>query len=229
MNAGTSIPPQAPSGAAPFLMLILSSPSGAGKTTLTRMIQQRFPELRFTVSHTTRAPRSNEIDGVHYHFTDHESFREKVRGGSFLEWAEVHGNYYGTSLTEIIRAEQDPKCAGIIFDIDFQGARQIRARIPDVVPIFILPPSMAELERRLRGRGSESEEAIARRFSGAKREISNYALFDYLVVNDQIERAFETLSSIIVAERSRRSRRAGLAESLLRHDVIVPDDAPTSA
>jgi guanylate kinase len=224
MNAGMSIPPQGSNALSPFLMLILSSPSGAGKTTLTRMIEKRFPELRFSVSHTTRAPRANEVDGTHYHFTDHEAFREKVRGGSFLEWAEVHGNYYGTSMTEIIRAEQDPSCSGIIFDIDFQGARQIRARIPDVVSIFILPPSMTELERRLRGRGSESEEAIARRFSGAKREIANYALFDYLVVNDQIDRAFETLASIIVAERARRSRRAGLAESLLRHDVITPTD-----
>jgi guanylate kinase len=227
MNAGMSIPPPGSNAHAPFLMLILSSPSGAGKTTLTRMIEKRFPELRFSVSHTTRAPRPNETDGTHYHFIDHEAFREKVRGGSFLEWAEVHGNYYGTSMTEIIRAEQDPSCAGIIFDIDFQGARQIRARIPDVVPIFILPPSMAELERRLRGRGSESEEAIARRFSGAKREIANYALFDYLVVNDQIDRAFETLSSIIVAERARRSRRAALAESLLRHDVITPTEPTT--
>ena len=225
MNAGTSIPPVGSNAHAPFLMLILSSPSGAGKTTLTRMLERRFPELRFSVSHTTRAPRPTETDGVHYHFIDHEAFRTKVRGGSFLEWAEVHGNYYGTSLTEIVRAEQDPACAGVIFDIDFQGARQIRARIPDVVPIFILPPSMVELERRLRGRGSESEAAISARFSGAKREIANYALFDYLVVNDQVDRAFETLSAIIVAERARRSRRAALAESLLRHDVIVPDES----
>ena len=229
MHADHSIPPPTPAGAPPFLMLILSSPSGAGKTTLTHMIQERFPELRFSVSHTTRAPRANETDGVHYRFTDHETFRAKVQSGSFLEWAEVHGNYYGTSMSEILGAEEDSDCSGIIFDIDYQGARQIRARIPDVVPIFILPPSMVELERRLRGRGSEPEAAIARRFSGAKREIANYALFDYLVVNDQIDRAFETLASIIVAERSRRSRRAGLAEYLLRHDVIVPDHTAVSS
>src|SRR5271154_4279625 len=138
-----------------FLLLILSSPSGAGKTTLTRKLQERFPELRFSVSHTTRQPRGNEVDGRDYHFVTRERFHELVRERAFLEWAEVHGNLYGTSQEEIDRAQSTPGCAGMVFDIDYQGARQIRAKVSDVVAAFIVPPSMPELERRLRGRASE--------------------------------------------------------------------------
>ena len=199
-----------------FLLLILSSPSGAGKTTLTRKLLERFPELRFSVSHTTRAPRANETDGKDYHFVDRAAFEALVAKGAFLEWAEVHGNLYGTSLAEIERARQAPGCGGMIFDIDYQGARQMRAKRADIIGVFVLPPSMAELERRLRGRRSETEESIARRFEAAQREIEHYALFDYVVVNDDIERAFDQLRSIVLAERSRRERRAILAEALLR-------------
>jgi guanylate kinase len=199
-----------------FLLLILSSPSGAGKTTLTRMLLERCPELRFSVSHTTRPPRANEIDGRDYHFVDRARFLELVAEGAFLEWAEVHGNHYGTSMGEIDRARAVPGCAGMIFDIDYQGARQIKSKVSDVVAAFILPPSMGELERRLRGRASETEETLARRFAVAKVEIEHYALFDYLVVNEEMQRAFDELRSIVTAERARRSRRAPLAESLLR-------------
>jgi guanylate kinase len=199
-----------------FLLMILSSPSGAGKTTLTRLIEQRFPDLRFSVSHTTRPPRANEIDGTDYHFVDRPAFEKLVVEGAFLEWAEVHGNLYGTSLSEIELARSTTGCGGMIFDIDYQGARQIRAKQPDVVAIFILPPSMDELLRRLRGRASETEDVAQRRFDVARREIEHYALFDYLVVNDKLDDAFEHLRGIILAERSRRWRRAPLAESLLR-------------
>jgi guanylate kinase len=199
-----------------FLLLILSSASGAGKTTLTRMLLERCPELRFSVSHTTRAPRDGEVDGRDYHFVDRARFGELVREEAFLEWAEVHGNLYGTSTAEIDRARTIPGCAGMIFDIDYQGARQIRAKVDDVVAVFILPPSMEELQRRLRGRASETEDAAVRRFAVAKREIEHYALFDYLVVNDDVTRAFDELRSIAVGERARRQRRAHLAESLLR-------------
>ena len=199
-----------------FLLLILSSPSGAGKTTLTRMLQERYPELRFSVSHTTRHPRAKEVSGRDYHFVSRERFCELVTQGAFLEWAEVHGNRYGTSTAEIDRARAVPGCTGMIFDIDYQGARQIRAKVADVTSAFILPPSMAELERRLRGRASETEDAVQRRFAVAKREIEHYALFDYLVVNDQVDRAFDELRAIVIAERARRGRRAALAESLLR-------------
>jgi guanylate kinase len=199
-----------------FLLLVLSSPSGAGKTTLTRMLLERCVDLRFSVSHTTRAPRDSEVDGRDYHFVDRARFRELVAQGAFLEWAEVHGNLYGTSIAEIDRARVTPGCSGMIFDIDYQGARQIRSKVDDVVAVFILPPSMHELERRLRGRASETEDVLARRFAGAQREIEHYALFDYLVVNDDVQRAFDELRSIAVAERARRQRRAALAESLLR-------------
>ena len=138
-----------------FLLLILSSPSGAGKTTLTRMLLERCPDLRFSVSHTTRAPRDSEVDGRDYHFIDRARFHDLVGQGAFLEWAEVHGNLYGTSTAEIDRARLAPGCTGMIFDIDYQGARQIRSKVDDVVAVFVLPPSMRELERRLRGRASE--------------------------------------------------------------------------
>ncbi|HEY4013661.1 MAG TPA: guanylate kinase [Polyangiaceae bacterium] len=199
-----------------FLLLILSSPSGAGKTTLTRMLLENCPELRFSVSHTTRAPREREVDGRDYHFVDRAGFLELVTQGAFLEWAEVHGNLYGTSMAEIERARATAGCTGMIFDIDYQGARQIRAKVDDVVAVFILPPSMQELERRLRGRASDAEDAVRRRFAVAQREIEHYALFDYLVVNDDVNRAFDELRSIAVGERAQRRRRAPLAESLLR-------------
>jgi guanylate kinase len=199
-----------------FLLLILSSPSGAGKTTLTRLLLERCPDLRFSVSHTTRAPRANEVDGRDYHFVDRQRFTELVDDGAFLEWAEVHGNLYGTSVAEIDRARAVPGCAGMLFDIDYQGARQIRSKVSDVVAVFILPPSMDELVRRLRDRASETESVVQARFQVAKEEIEHYALFDYLVVNDALDRAFDELRSIVVAERARRAHRAPLAESLLR-------------
>lgn len=199
-----------------FLLLILSSPSGAGKTTLTRMLLERCPDLRFSVSHTTRAARANEVDGRDYHFIDRAKFLELVAAEAFLEWAEVHGNLYGTSIAEVTRARQTEGCRGMVFDIDYQGARQIKSKAPDVVTAFIVPPSMEELQRRLRGRASETEEAVLRRFAVAKREIEHYALFDYLVINESVNGAFDELRSIVIAERTRRARRALKAESLLR-------------
>lgn len=204
-----------------FVMLILSSPSGAGKTTLTRKLEQAFPELCFSVSHTTRAPRATEKDGREYHFVDRAAFERMVAEDAFLEWAEVHGNLYGTAAAEVERARARPGVGGMIFDIDYQGARQIRAKVPDVVGVFVLPPSMVELERRLRGRASETEEAVQRRFAAAKREIEHYALFDYVVVNDEVERAFDELRAVILAERAKRTRRAALAESLLRGGKVT--------
>lgn len=200
----------------PFLLLILSSPSGAGKTTLTHKLREAFPSLRFSVSHTTRKPRAKELEGRDYYFVDKPQFDELVEREAFLEWAHVHDNCYGTSLAEIERAKADPACGGIIFDIDHQGARQIRAKVPDAIAVFILPPSMIELERRLRGRASESEEVVRKRFAVAHAEIEHYGLFDYLVVNDDVDNAFRHLEGIVRAERSRRFRRAELAERLLR-------------
>jgi guanylate kinase len=197
-----------------FLLLILSSPSGAGKTTLkTRILTESHPELRFSVSHTTRGPRPSEIDGREYHFIDRAAFRKMVERGEFVEWAEVHANLYGTSLREIELSRATHR--GVVFDIDHQGARQIKAKIPDAVAVFILPPSMAELERRLRARASDEEPALSRRLANARSEIDHYGFFDYLVVNDDVERAHHELDAIVVAERCRRSRVAGLAERLL--------------
>ena len=206
-----------------FLLLILCSPSGAGKTTLTRLLEEKFPDLQFSVSHTTRAPRANEVHGRDYHFVDRTRFEALVEEDAFVEWAEVHGNLYGTSRSEILRAKSivaPHACRGMIFDIDYQGARQIRATLPDVTSVFILPPSMEELLRRLRGRASEPEEVVMRRFRVAEGEIEHYGLFDYLVVNDDLSRAFDELSSVIVAERAKRTRRAKLAESLLRKGAL---------
>ncbi len=198
------------------LPLIISSPSGAGKTTLTSRLRDEIRDLRFSVSHTTRAPRANEEDGREYHFVSRAEFVELIQKGEFLEWAEVHGNLYGTSRHELELASEQ---RGIIFDIDHQGARQIRSRQTDAVSIFILPPSMEILLKRLRGRASEDEATVQRRFSAAREEIAHYGMFDYVLVNDDLETATTQLVSIFRAEECRRQRAASLAEALLVDQV----------
>lgn len=202
-----------------LLLLILCSPSGAGKTTLTKHLLAELPELTFSVSHTTRAPRPGEVDGEAYRFIDRPQFERMIEEGRFAEWAVVHGNLYGTSVSEIQRAQAEGK-RGIVFDIDYQGARQIKAKLPDAVGIFVLPPSMEELRRRLEGRGSDAPDVIERRFAKARSEIEHYAFFDYLVVNDDLERAKETVVAIARAEQARCWRAAAAAESLLRNDRV---------
>lgn len=196
-----------------FLLLIISSPSGAGKTTLCNRLRGEFPDLRFSVSHTTRSPRPTEVDGREYHFVETGRFEAMVREGAFAEWARVHGNLYGTSVAEIDVARRDAR--GVLFDIDYQGARQIKARLPEAVSVFILPPSLAELERRLRGRGTEDEATTLRRLDNAKAEIEHYGFFDYLLVNEDLEEATLNLVGIFRAEECRRSRKARRAEALL--------------
>ncbi|MCU0676093.1 MAG: guanylate kinase [Myxococcota bacterium] len=198
------------------LLVILSSPSGAGKTTLTHRLLRDFNgAVSFSVSHTTRARRPNEVEGQDYHFVDRERFLALVAAGELAEWAEVHGNLYGTSVHEIDRARQTGKSA-LLFDVDYQGARQIKAKFPGAIGVFILPPSMAELRRRLEGRGTETPESVARRFAKAKEEIEHYPFFDYLVLNDELQRALAELTGIVHAELCRRSRLAADAERLLR-------------
>lgn len=192
--------------------LIVSSPSGAGKTTLTARLLERVPGLSFSISHTTRKPRANEQNGREYHFVDPAEFHSLIEQGAFLEWARVHGNLYGTSRAEIDRARG---ARGIIFDIDHQGARQIKSSSPDTVAVFILPPSMAILEQRLRGRRSDDESTLARRFQGALEEITHYGMFDYVLVNDQLDHATSQLISIFLAEECRRRRTARIAERLI--------------
>lgn len=198
-----------------LILLVISSPSGAGKTTLTHRLLQEFPELRFSVSHTTRRPRANEVDGQDYHFIDKKGFRELVGEGSFAEWAEVHGNLYGTSVTEIDRAQSDGK-HGILFDVDYQGARQIKEKFPEAVGVFILPPSMNELRRRLDSRGSDDEESRRIRFEKAREEIEHYPFFDYMIVNDDLQRALNELRGIALAEGCRQWRVAAKAEALIQ-------------
>jgi guanylate kinase len=205
-----------------FLLLILSSPSGAGKTSLCTLLREEFKDLRFSVSHTTRKPRPNEVDGREYHFVDRPRFEEMIRAGAFAEHAQVHGNLYGTSVREIEQARSAPDAEGVLFDIDYQGARQIKATYPEAVGVFILPPSLVELERRLRGRGTEDEISTARRLTAAKQEIAHYAFFDYVIVNDDLKRAASKLRGVVFAERCRRERHALLCESLLAEATEEP-------
>jgi guanylate kinase len=195
------------------LLFIVSSPSGAGKTTLTRRFLERVPKSRFSVSHTTRKPRAGEQDGREYHFVSRETFERLIQLDEFLEWAEVHGNLYGTSRRE---AESRDGTDIILFDIDHQGARQIKCSHPDAIAVFILPPGWEVLERRLRGRASDDEQTVQRRFQGAREEIGHYGMFDYVIVNDDLEEATTLLMSIHRAESARRHRSACLAEDLLR-------------
>ncbi len=197
-----------------WLLLLLCSPSGAGKTTLKNRLLERFGDLRFSISHTTRPRRPHEQDGREYHFLDRDAFERKAREGAFVEWAEVHGNLYGTSFAEV-EAAHDGRHRGIVFDVDYQGARQILARRPDAVGVFILPPSFAVLEQRLRARADEPEASVVRRLANARRELEHYAFFDYVLVNDHLHESTEALCSIVVAERQRRGRRAPEAERVL--------------
>lgn len=202
-----------------LLLLIICSPSGAGKTTLTRDLLRHFKDFTFSVSCTTRKPRTTEVDGRDYFFIDKGDFQRRVSEGAFVEWAEVHGNFYGTSIAELDRARQEGK-VGIVFDVDYQGARQIKAQLPSAVGVFILPPSMEELGRRLRGRATDDEATIQRRFAKAKIEIEHYRLFDYVIVNDDYEKAFWRLRSVVYAESSRCVRMAPSAERLLRDEAV---------
>jgi guanylate kinase len=198
-----------------LILLIVSSPSGAGKTTLTRRLLGEFPEFRFSVSHTTRKPRPNEVEGRDYHFVSEEAFRKIIEDGGLAEWAEVHGNLYGTSVTEIDQARDEGK-SGVLFDVDYQGARQIKEKFPDAIGVFILPPSMEELRRRLERRGSDDAISRRRRFEKAREEIEHYPFFDYMIVNDDLERALSELRGIVLAEGCKQWRVAARAEALLQ-------------
>ncbi|MBN9439448.1 MAG: guanylate kinase [Bosea sp.] len=192
------------------LMLILSSPSGAGKSTLTRTLSQKETNLDLSVSVTTRARRPSEIEGVHYHFIEREVFDGLRQRDELLESAEVHGNGYGTPrkpVEEALKAGRD-----VLFDIDYQGTQQIleKAR-EDVVAIFILPPSMAELRSRLVRRAEDAPEVIAKRLANARDEIARWSVYDYVIINDDLGAAYESVRAILVAERLKRARATGMA------------------
>ncbi|MBP9915392.1 MAG: guanylate kinase [Thiobacillaceae bacterium] len=201
----------------PGQLVIVTAPSGAGKSSLVKALLERDPAIRLSVSYTTRPPRTGEVDGVHYHFVGREDFQARLDRGEFLESAEVYGNYYGTSQPWI-----EAEMAGgrdILLEIDWQGAAQVRRLMPEARSIFILPPSIAELRRRLEGRGTDSAEVIARRMAAAREDISHALAFDYLVVNDRFEEALADLLAITRAGRlvtdSQSRRHARLLESLL--------------
>jgi guanylate kinase len=202
------------------LILILSSPSGAGKTTLTRMLMQdKALDLTLSVSVTTRSRRSSEVDGIHYRFIDRREFDRMKEGGDLLEWAEVHGNGYGTPRTPVERVLAEGR--DMLFDVDWQGARQMRERIgDDVVSIFVLPPSMRELRSRLERRAEDSSGTIEQRLDAARHEIERWRAYKYVIVNDDLQRAYDDLLAIIRAERLKVKRvEAGIepfVDSLVR-------------
>ncbi|RWR13266.1 guanylate kinase [Sinirhodobacter populi] len=194
------------------LLIILSSPSGAGKSTLTRRLMAWDTTLRFSVSATTRPPRPGEVEGKDYYFTTREDFMRMVAEGRMLEHAEVFGNFYGSPRDPVEAAMLEGR--DTVFDVDWQGGQQIRrsALGKDVVSIFILPPTIADLESRLRGRGQDSEEVIARRMAKSRDEISHWAEYDYVIVNHELDQAENDLRTILSAERMRADRQPGLTE-----------------
>ncbi|QLB20315.1 guanylate kinase [Vespertiliibacter pulmonis] len=198
-------------------LYILSAPSGAGKSSLLNALLADLPrsQVQLSISHTTRSPRPGEKHGVHYYFTDQTEFKALIEQEHFLEWAEVFGNYYGTSLPMIVQSLE--KGIDVFLDIDWQGARQIRQKVPNIKTIFILPPSKTELEKRLIKRGQDSDDTIAQRMAEAVSEMSHYDEFDYVIVNDDFQTAVNQLKSILTAEQLKRQAQA------VRYQQLIAD------
>ncbi len=196
------------------LILLVSAPSGCGKTTLCDRLRQEFPRLSYSVSYTTRTMRGEEVDGVHYNFVSEEEFSRRKGRGELAEWATVHGNSYGTSIAAIdasLEADQD-----VLMDVDWQGAAQLKRRYPDdLEQVFILPPGVEELSRRLRARGTDSDEVIRRRLAAACEEIRHSSDYDHLVVNDDLDCAYDDLRSVYRAAHMVQRRRTALLERIL--------------
>ena len=206
-------PQNTPNNTAKGTLYVVSAPSGAGKTSLLKAVLARMPELKLSISHTTRQQRPGETDGQDYHFVSIEEFKQMLEQESFLEHAEVFGNYYGTSrvwLEGQLELGHD-----VVLEIDWQGARQVRKLMPECRSIFILPPSQEELHNRLTGRGQDSEEVIQSRMAAANREIKHYDEYDYLVINDDFELACTELSAIFTARRLRRKSQQVRQKALL--------------
>ena len=194
------------------LLFVLSSPSGAGKSTIGRMLMESDDGIALSVSATTRPIREGEEDGKHYHFVTDERFDELVAAGEFLEWAHVFGHRYGTLKREVLKVIEGGR--DVLLDIDWQGTQQLKQVDPDIVRVFILPPSMTELERRLRARGTDSDEVIQRRMDRAATEISHWAEYDYVLINNDAEKCRELVHNILKAERLKATRRVFL------HDFV---------
>ena len=193
-------------------LYVVAAPSGAGKTTLVRLLLEREPEVQLSISYTTRSPRPGEMDGREYHFVDVAAFRAMMARGDFLESAEVHGNFYGTSKVWI--GEQLAAGRDVLLEIDWQGAQQVRGVFPGAIGVFILPPSMEELTRRLTGRGTDSADVIERRLAAAQAEMRHVGEFDYVIINDSLEQALDDLRAVVHASRltleGQRARHAAL-------------------
>ena len=195
------------------LLIVLSGPSGAGKSTVVKKLMQQRGNIHFSVSYTTRAPRNEDVDGVTYNFVDRTEFERMIQANEFLEYAEYSGNYYGTSLKVI----EEKQAAGIdvLLDIEVQGAANVRAKCPDAILVFTIPPTYAELERRLRGRKTDDEEMIRKRLNRALEEIREIPKYDYLVVNDQVDNAVAELDAIMSAAECRVSARQEMFDSFV--------------
>jgi len=198
-------------------LYVVAAPSGAGKTTLVRLLLEGELEVQLSVSYTTREPRPGETDGREYHFVDTAEFRAMIERHDFLEWAEVHGNFYGTSQKWI--ADQLAGGRDVLLEIDWQGAQQVRALFAEAIGIFILPPSMEELTRRLTGRGTDSAAVISRRLAAAQAEMRHVGEFDYVIINDQLDQALDDLRAVVRASRlslaAQRARHAALFARLI--------------
>ena len=194
------------------LLVLVSGPSGTGKGTVCNLLREKHPELAYSISATTRQPRPGEVDGVNYYFYDKAKFEAMIEAGELLEWANVYGNYYGTpkqAVLDRLEAGED-----ILLEIDTQGALNVMEAMPEGLYVFLLPPSLEELEKRLRGRGTETEESIARRLGAAKEEIGRAVKYRYVVVNDTVEKAEETIANIIAAEHNRTDLNEYLLKAL---------------
>ena len=191
-------------------LLVISGSSGVGKSTVIAQVMKERPDLYFSVSFTTRPPREGEVHGVNYYFVTREDFEERIRRGEFLEYAEYVGNYYGTSV-EVIREKLD-KGVDVLLDIEVQGAAKVREKLPDAVTLFLIPPSFEELSRRLRARGTDSEEKIAKRLETARREAKEIVHYDYVVVNDTVSHAAQEVLAVLTAAGCRTERRIHLIE-----------------
>ena len=193
-------------------ILVISAPSGAGKTTLVKRLMASLPDLAFSVSHTTRPPRKGEREGRDYFFVTRQQFESMIAAGDFIEWAEVYGHLYGTSKAQIDKSLAVGR--DVLLDIDVQGHRQVRRRLPEAASVFVLPPSFGELERRLKKRHSDSPQAVERRLAAARKEILHWPEYDYLVVNDQLPAATQALRDIVRAGRLRRQCQTERAQEI---------------
>lgn len=204
-------------------VFLISAPSGAGKSSLIQLVLAEVPSLFFSISHTTRPPRPGEQDGVEYFFTSHDRFEEMIKANQFLEWAHVHGHYYGTSVDMVHRAEEQHK--DLLLDVDIQGHQKVRKALDGVTSIFVMPPSYESLRERLEQRGKDTPEQIGRRLENARMEIRHYRDYEYVVINDDLQAAFEGLISIIRSQQSRRENLQERIEEILQSFGIPVDKA----